>query len=88
MAAVMRSPVPDFVYDSYDAAMSYVARTDAWTMMPSWLFQYNRATLREIEVPDEPGGAEVVATWRKDSPHAGFHAQVVRDVRAFLERKR
>lgn len=91
LTKIMRSPVADLVYDSYDAAMSFVTGTDAWTMMPNWVFEAHRDELREIDVAAaiRPKQRVVVtAIWRADSPQAGLREVLLQDTRDFFAKKR
>jgi DNA-binding transcriptional LysR family regulator len=64
--AISRTP---FFFDSYDVAIAYVCRTDAWVILPEWTFE----TARGLALVTPLGNARsstITAMWPKDRPLA------------------
>jgi LysR family cyn operon transcriptional activator len=76
LADLLSGRIPELIFDNVAAAVAYVFRTDAWTILPRWVYLDLKEKFREIETPQPISSARVVATWRKDAEHATLFEQL------------
>ncbi len=66
--ALKRRGELDFVYDSYDVAALFLAKSDAWTVLPDWVHRDRAACLSRLAPGREGEDFEVAVVWPKSRP--------------------